>query len=501
MYRRNKQSGIYLVIVAIILVALISLSALALDVGRLLVLKNEMQMAVDAATLAAARELDGNANAIIDARKAAREVLAHNSHFAQNTELLSAEALPDEAFTFYCKISNSDAFANNCLNPQPDPLKQPVDVASADADVEATYVQIEMNPAFGEDGSAKDHFTIDLFFLPILRIMLSPAVADESSLIARALAGPSDVTCNFPPLAVCDPFEGVGSSPLFRDVMQGGEHMLIKLKKGANQWTKGNYGLLSVRNEDGSFSAGANAIGEYLADPSFVGCQGAVQTAPGQKLNKVNDAIETRFGDYTPPFTLNSGGQSPESLWPPDVNITEYVVPDPDDVTNTLIALDDEHHPNSEGPDADGDDRFGNGVWDAEAYWDLKYGTPTDVDNLPVELVDASRYEVYLYEVEEDGAVGPVDHLPDFPAGVIGPGLEGRRVLHAAVLRCGELGLNAGKETAVINDDVYGGFAEIFLLAKPRGAGGPNPDDSLIAAEFIRMGSEEIYSRDFVLYE
>ncbi len=486
----RKERGIYLVIVAIVLVGLISLSALALDLGRLLVLKNEMQNAVDAAVIAAARELDGTGDARAHARKAARDILDHNSHFARDSELLSLEALPDSSFTFYCRISTTDSFANNCSDNSDIPGGPDKKIATTDA--EATYVQIRMDPFI--NANAKDHFTIDLFFLPVLKIILSDAVADEASLTASALGGPSDVICNFPPLAVCDPFEGDdGTGPLFRDSMPPGGHMMIKLKKGPNQWTKGNYGLLSVRDENGNFAGGANAIGEYLADPSFVGCQGAVQTAPGQKLNKVNNAIETRFSDYDPPFTLNPPGSlSPEDAWPPDVNINEFVVDD--GAGGTDIAED------SGQPSGVSDDRFGDGVWPIQDYWDYQHPLGSGC-LLPAGFVDGSgdalvsRYEVYQHEND------PLykSNCAADPSPIVG--VEDRRILHVAVLRCATLGLNAGKETAVIDDDVYGGFAEIFILAKPRGSGGSDPDETLIATEFVRMGSEDIYSRDFVLYE
>lgn len=489
--QRHHERGIYLVIVAIILIALISLSALALDMGRLLVLKNEMQNAVDAATLAASRELDGSTDARAHARKAAREILKHSSHFGRDSVLLSAEALPDTSFVFYCRISTTDSFANNCSDNSDIPGGPDKKVATTDA--EATYVEITMDPF--ADANAKDHFSIDLFFLPVLNIIIADAVADEASLKASALAGPSDVICNFPPLAVCDPFENDdGSGPLFRDSMPAGGHMMIKLKKGSNQWTKGNYGLLAVRDESGSFSAGANAIGEYLADPDFVGCQGAVQTAPGQKLNKVNDAIETRFGDYSAPFTLNPpGGASDVEAWPPDVNINEYVI---DDGSGGEALAEDAGQPSGVS-----DDRFGDADWPLQEYWDKKVtdlGYPALPDALWIDKgagIPVSRYSVYQYELD------PVNGIPYEEYATPTDAEADRRILNVAVLRCATLGLNAGKETAIIDDDVYGGFAEIFILAKPRGGGGPDPDETLIATEFIRMGSEDIYSRDFILYE
>ena len=58
-----KQRGAILVMSVLFLVVLIGFAALALDFGRLYVLRSQMQNAADTAVLAAAAELDGQLGA------------------------------------------------------------------------------------------------------------------------------------------------------------------------------------------------------------------------------------------------------------------------------------------------------------------------------------------------------------------------------------------------------------------------------------------------------
>ena len=107
--RKKHQEGAFLVMIILMLVVLLGFAALVIDVGRLLILRTEMQHAVDAAALAAAVELDQSDQAIVNAKKAARIAITDTSHFARVQALLGDAALPDDAFTFYCVIgTNSD---------------------------------------------------------------------------------------------------------------------------------------------------------------------------------------------------------------------------------------------------------------------------------------------------------------------------------------------------------------------------------------------------------
>ncbi|MDX1351864.1 MAG: pilus assembly protein TadG-related protein, partial [Thiomicrorhabdus sp.] len=171
----KKEQGAILVMGAFILTILIGIAAFALDLGRLYVLRAEMQNAVDAAAISAASELNGEAGARDRAMAAAsQEVLGHLAHFSKQSELL--DNLQPENFTFYTWIgSNSDA------SEQPSDCNKTADgkcLASGDDD--ASYVEVRLEPT--GDGP----YTIDLFFLPVLQLMTTEPVASTASTQVKA---------------------------------------------------------------------------------------------------------------------------------------------------------------------------------------------------------------------------------------------------------------------------------------------------------------------------
>jgi Flp pilus assembly protein TadG len=67
---RARQEGAVAVMVALSLMVLLGLAGVVIDIGRLFVIRSELQNAADACALAAAFELDGNANALTRAENA-----------------------------------------------------------------------------------------------------------------------------------------------------------------------------------------------------------------------------------------------------------------------------------------------------------------------------------------------------------------------------------------------------------------------------------------------
>lgn len=68
--RRDKQSGAFIVTVCLMLFFLLAFIGIALDFGRLFIVKAELQTATDACALAAAQELDRQPNALLRATNA-----------------------------------------------------------------------------------------------------------------------------------------------------------------------------------------------------------------------------------------------------------------------------------------------------------------------------------------------------------------------------------------------------------------------------------------------
>ena len=69
--RRHRQRGFVLITMTAAAIALIGVMGLAIDAGRIFVVKNETQAYVDAASLAAALKLDGTSAGITNATNAA----------------------------------------------------------------------------------------------------------------------------------------------------------------------------------------------------------------------------------------------------------------------------------------------------------------------------------------------------------------------------------------------------------------------------------------------
>lgn len=435
----QRQRGAYLAMMAVLVVALVGISALVLDLGRVLALRGDMQAAVDAAALAAALELDGHTGARERARSAARELLAHDSGFAEVNDLLGADGLPDDAFQFFCVIGaatdvdpGAEGFGDFCGGSEAEPGK-----FGAVTDEDAHYVRITLSPAL----AGEERFTARLFFLPVLRVF-GEGERDSVGLVTRALAGRAFYFCNFPPMAICDPFEPMGSR--FRDEMTEGGHIQLK-QQGSNQWSHGNFGFL----EPGTGGAGASDVAPYLADEGILGCEPpVVTTKTGNMSNKTAAALNTRFDAYGEPPAAPFNQPDAWQLWPPAPNVTEYPLDSSTEMT---------------------DARFGQGDWDFDNYWAAEHPAlpaPNGWSNSSL----PSRWDVYNWEID-NGAV-PASGTPDpthLHTGAYPPAVSdaGRRLFYVAVLSCEALGLTGGKSDAVVF--APDGFARIFMLRKAEG--------------------------------
>ena len=461
---KRKERGAYMVMMALLIVVLIGIAALAIDVGRLLLMRTEMQNAVDAAALAAAAELDTNDGARARARTAARTLLTHQARFSREKALLDNTALPDGAFEFYCLIgSESD----------PDGSEQSVrerfcdtaNVPTADgkvvsvSDTVTHYVRVTLDPALLGDDT--DYFTADLIFLPVLSV-LGIEVDTSVSAVVTALAGRNYFACTFPPMAICDPWEGSGS--FFRNEMPVGGAITLRSQGGTGAWAPGNFGFLSP-----SSGNGADELMRFLADPNLDGCtDNVVETNPGQAAQKTRAGINVRFNDY--PSGGGANAMTPDD-YPPAPNLYDYWYDDEAGsgwgngslITevggNRFFDSDWEWYADE---DASGD----TGYWlsyhsagSESGAWDNGAGRP-------------SRWEVYQYELDNDllsadMVISPGEAPDDGDANT--PDDADRRLMSIAVLSCDALGVRGSKTITVFPRD---GYARMFLLDASKDPGG-----------------------------
>jgi hypothetical protein len=258
---RKRERGATLILVVIGMLAFIAMAGLALDTSHVLLNKSRLQSALDAAALAAAKQLDlsGNtASATADA----------NGNFALN--LAQYPELQSAGVTMTTQYSST----LNPFNPGTAP---------------ATFVRT----------------TVTGFTTPMS--LISALGITSVNVAGNAVAGPSPAlttACNVAPVVMCAT-KGVGK-PLFgyaQDQVVG----LNQSAGTAGTIGPGNYGLLALGGN------GANIVRQNLAG-SYASCGtigNTVATEPGVAAGPVEDGINARFNVY-------KGGLS-AATYPPDV--------------------------------------------------------------------------------------------------------------------------------------------------------------------------------------
>ena len=412
---------------ALLIIVMIAVAALALDVGRLLVLRSEMHNAVDEAALAAAAELDGSNNAQSRAKHAAMTLIENDSHFSKVRELIGTNLTEGQeiSFTFFCAIEN-DALASNlsqeCVNSNINDGGPDTNKYLAQGDADSHYIRVTLNPVVTQ-GSDDARYSIDLYFLPILRT-LGLNVPTEASTTATALAGRAVRICDYPPLMICNPYEGTNNS------LTVGQQLRLFMGAGDPQyWVPGDFGLL----ESPTGGGGATDISKNLAGPGLTCSDPFITTKTGVNANMVKWGLNTRFGIYEHGYQAKDYPPSPDVLdYPLDVNLQN-----------------------------DSNARVGTGQWETNPSW--YWNNYQHASAMPIGL--SSRYDYYSWEINNS----------DYPTKIVAPPVSSqcnpiangcnrnttiwkgepypanyvadtkRRVITVPVLNCSTLPKNGGK--------------------------------------------------------
>jgi hypothetical protein len=260
----RDASGAAAPIFALGLVVFLGMGALAWDVSRGYALRAELDAAVDAAALAGATQLDGNAGAIERARAAAQGALVSNSQALANARENNV-VIADTDITFLSDLSPRTTTGD---------------------ETQANFIQIDLSPR--QLGLVLGAFARTSLF----------------NVRAHAVAGYGLAICKVQPLFVCNPLE----SATVRDFDPNqhiGKGMILMSSPGNNTWGPGNFGYVSVTGEDGIKEAMGRAVPR-------VQCFGSTaQTQPG-RVNAANQFFNTRFGYYE--GSANSYKNDPEFL-------------------------------------------------------------------------------------------------------------------------------------------------------------------------------------------
>lgn len=112
---QNRQNGAVLIMVAFAIVVLIGFIGLVVDLAHLMITKTELQNASDACALAAARELTGDANALVRAENAGIAVGVRNNVNLQGS---AVAVLPDN-ITFSPILSPNSSYLSRLAGAVP----------------------------------------------------------------------------------------------------------------------------------------------------------------------------------------------------------------------------------------------------------------------------------------------------------------------------------------------------------------------------------------------
>jgi hypothetical protein len=453
----RAEDGAMTVLALIMTVMLLGFGALVADIGRLYNLHSQMQSYVDQVALAAAAELDGEADAI---ERATRAALGDGANPAmvrdvQNFAVGDAE-LAIEAPEFYSALPADNA-----------PGYEAALAAFATTDpLEARFVRIRATPR-------QENF----FLMPLVAAIgagVGADVATTATAEAQAIGGFTREVCNAPPLMICNPYEmddGVPGGP-FTPVI--GQQVLLKSKGEGSSWVPGDFGLLQAVEDAGTptcSGGGANRIRRVLGlvDPNTRCIRGVVDTKPGESV-AVHAGLNVRFDIWDG----NLGSQQNNAAFRPSVNVTKGKTHKNNQCASNKLA-DSLPPPNdvaklprdscfSDGTCWQNNPRFGVGDWDRNTYWATNHpGVPQ-----PPNYANMLRYDTYRYEIDNNlipnksgassgGFPGENGNPTCAPSGINNP-LRDRRVLHVAIINCVEHDIRGQRDDIPVI-----AFAEMFL--------------------------------------
>lgn len=255
---RDDRGGVA-VFGAMVALTAIGAGAVAVDVGRMTVLRSQMQNAADARAMAAAVQLDGRDGAQTRATTVAQNVMVHGSAIPEDDSEIQVASV-----AFYSQYTPTKVVATNDQN--------------------AVFVEVVLEAR-----------QVDFLFEPVLDALTGDD-AQSAQITTYAVAGPDPYICHAPPLMICDYGDKGGGvhdwSDDLRNPIHAGKQIRLKEQGSGGTWVPGNFGLLSL--PDGS--SGASDLEAALAALLPEDCYELdVTTATGSKTNKIVDAINSRF--------------------------------------------------------------------------------------------------------------------------------------------------------------------------------------------------------------
>lgn len=464
----RDEGGSIFILWSIFFVAIIGFAALVFDIGRVQMTHGELQSYADNVALAAAGELDGEADAITRATAAAAAYIDDTNTFGGDGELSGAV---DYALTF--------------LNGLPEDDTDPITGFITTEPEEAYLVQVIVTPVS--------------FGVPFLRALRAlngtPQGTGNATVSAGAIAGFTQEACDVTPLMFCIPSGWSAADPA-----NIGQEILLRTGGQGAAWGPGDFGFLDTTAAQlGTTCAGltgaklvACVIG---AETNRTRCysQRGVTTEPGQKVGLMNAAFNTRFDQFRGVLTQFRN----DAAYTVAPNIISGEIPNGAcGWNNTFASTNSIGLPHDSCFSAGTCTRFGNGNWDYETYIDTNHGDANGTmeagedahltPHIPAEFA-GTRYGVYVAEIEYAKTAG-------LPGGAIlnardETGLAQcssnvspdpkRRVLIAAAIDCAANPIQGTTTNVPVEE-----WVEVFMV-RPVGSGVGSPPSFDLWVEVI----------------
>ncbi len=406
----REEDGSLLVFFCISVIVILGLFALTFDMGRRASTQTDMQSFADNVALAAAGELDGSPNAIVNARLAATSVIiAANENLKSGTGAATLTLDFDTNLVFYTELPDRDrpgsydpAVLSNTSSVD---YKYSLPLANRTTDPAlARFVGVTLN--------TKD---VDWLFAGVVSNNVPAAAVG-----ALAIAGNAGYTCEVAPLMFCLPTVPGTSPPQMQTLATGRAVQLRSVGRNAG-WNPGEFGFLNIdRLIANDPNAAAGVCASYNPESRRQACLLALGIEACFNSSNVDIQPGQRSGQETAGFNLPFGifEQAMGTLRnDPGFEVGPHIVggrevnnncndsgASPDTVA---FPLDNCHYTSS-----CTDGRFGDGNWSTGKanYLDTNYEhreTISGVDTLinPGSFFDfpeagLTRYEFYQREIE-----------------------------------------------------------------------------------------------------
>ncbi|MGR5537412.1 pilus assembly protein TadG-related protein [Vibrio campbellii] len=280
----RKQRGIVAIIMTVAMLALLAVTALAIDVNHMYMNRTKLQNGVDAAALAAAVILDNSGSQAIGMEKAQENATA--AVIDTLNKLVGAEGNAE------LDIASDSVSVTYNINSTFDGLE--CDTG------DDCYVRVAVN-----------NLDLQSFFLQLF--------TDTKRIAASAVAGPSagaGMVCNLAPLTVCaidpgEPDDGFKLAPTTYPIKSTAQNQ---------DMGPGNFQLVDFDDypDDADASKKEQHLREQLAG-GYGGCASIGQsiiTKPGNTIGPTAKGLNARFGDFS---------NALKGEYKSDLNITEDI--------------------------------------------------------------------------------------------------------------------------------------------------------------------------------